>query len=271
MHIVDRNRAMKQFLSFVEYYDTDDAMIERKRVHTVRVASIADKIATAMHVSETECDLIWLCGLLHDFGRFEQATQYGTYNDATSTNHAAVSAEMLFHGLVGDRCDIRQYIDSSEYDSSIKTAIASHNAREIPSRLRGIDYLLTSVLMDADKIDNINMMAYKTTEEVCEESSEDVLASGFSDVTMNAFMQHRTLDNKLERETPADKVLSKLAFIFALYNRESFDVLLSYDKINMILDSPYTLDISKFNDAAQATWKKATDEIRKYISERTDR
>ena len=176
---------------------------------------------------------------------------------------------MLFHGLVGDRCDIRQYIDSSEYDSSIETAIASHNAREIPSELSGLDYLLTSVLMDADKIDNINIMSYKTTDEVCEERSKDVLVSGFSDVAMNAFMQHRTLDNKLERETPADKVLSKLAFIFALYNRESFDVLLSYDKINMILDSPYTLDISKFSETAQVTWKKATDEIRRYIAVRT--
>lgn len=244
-------------------------MIDRKRTHTVRVANIADKIAMAKHVSETKRDLIWLCGLLHDFGRFEQATRYGTYNDAASTNHAVVSAEMLFHGLVGDRCDIRQYIDSSEYDNSIETAIASHNAREIPSGLRGIDYLLTSVLMDADKIDNINMMAYKTTEEVCEESSEDVLASEFSDVAMNAFMQHRTLDNQCERETPADKVLSKLAFIFALYTHESFDVLLSYDKINMILASPYTLDISKFNSKAQATWKTATDEIKQYIAEHT--
>ena len=259
---------MKQFLSFVEYYDANDTMIERKRAHTVRVANIADKIATAMNVSETELDLIWLCGLLHDFGRFEQVTQYGTYNDAASTNHAIVSVDMLFHGLVGDRCNIRQYIDSDEYDNNIETAIASHNVREIPSELSRLDYLLTSVLMDADKIDNINMMSYKTTEEICEESSEDVLASEFSDVAMSTFMQHRTFDNKLERETPADKVLSKLAFIFGLYNRESFDVLLDCGKINILLDAPYTLDISKFSDTAQAAWRKATSEIRQYVFDR---
>lgn len=232
---------MEQFLSFVSHYDMNDKKIERKLGHTIRVADIADKIATAMHVNYTERDLIWLCGLLHDFGRFEQATKYGTYNDATSTNHTIVYADMLFHGLVDDRCNIRQYIECAEYNSNIERAIAAYNAREISDGLNDIDYLLTSVLMDADKIDNINMMSYKTTEEVCEESSDDVLSSEFSDIAMNAFMQHRTLDNKNERKTPADKVLSKLAFIFGLYNKASFDVLLSYGKIEKIFNSPYML------------------------------
>ena len=268
MHIVDRERDMKQFLSFVDYYDANDKKIERKHGHTIRVANIADKIASKMHVSDAERDLIWLCGLLHDFGRFEQATKYGTYNDATSTNHAIVSADMLFHGLVGDRCDIRQYIESDVYDDNIERALAAHNAREISDGLSGIDYLLTSVLMDADKIDNINMMSYKTTEEVCEESSDDVLSSEFSDIAMNAFMQHRTLDNKNERKTPADKVLSKLAFIFGLYNKVSFDVLLSYGKLEKIFNAPYMLDISKFSDTAQANWQMSVDEIKRYIATR---
>lgn len=94
---------------------------------------------------------------------------------------------MLFHGLVGNRCDIRQYIENDEYDGNIERAIASHNMREIPDGLSDIDYLVTSVLMDADKIDNINMMSYKTTEEVCEDNSDDVLSSEFSNVAMNAF------------------------------------------------------------------------------------
>ena len=260
---------MEQFLSFVSHYDTNDKKIERKLGHTIRVADIADKIATGMHVSDTNRDLIWLCGLLHDFGRFEQATKYGTYNDAVSTNHAVVSADMLFHGLVGDRCDIRQYIESDVYDDNIERALASHNAREISDGLSGIDYLLTSVLMDADKIDNINMMSYKTVEEVCEENSDDVLSSEFSNVAMNAFLQHRTLGNKTERKTPADKVLSKLAFIFGLYNRESFDVLLSYGKLEKIFNAPYTLDIGKFSDTAQANWQMAVNEIKEYISVRS--
>lgn len=259
---------MKQFLSFVNHYDSDDKKIERKREHTIRVANIADKIATEMHVSDTDRDLIWLCGLLHDFGRFEQATKYGTYNDAASTNHAVVSVDMLFHGLVGDRCDIRQYIESDEYDGNIERAIALHNMREIPDGLSDIDYLVTSVLMDSDKIDNINMMAYKTTEEVCEESSDDVLSSKFSNVAMNAFLQHRTLDNGTERKTPADKVLSKLAFIFGLYNRESFDVLSSYGKLEKIFNAPYMLDTSKFSNTAQANWRIAVNEIKGYISSR---
>lgn len=259
---------MKQFLSFVNHYDSNDKKIERKRGHTIRVANIADEIATEMHVSYADRDLIWLCGLLHDFGRFEQATKYGTYNDAASTNHAVVSVDMLFHGLVGDRCDIRQYIESDEYDGNIERAIAAHNAREISDGLSGIDYLLTSVLMDADKIDNINMMSYKTTEEVCEESSDDVLSSEFSDIAMNAFMQHRTLDNKNERKTPADNVLSKLAFIFGLYNKASFDVLLSYGKLEKIFNAPYMLDISKFSDTAQVNWQMSVGEIKRYIATR---
>ena len=173
---------------------------------------------------------------------------------------------MLFHGLVGNRCDIRQYIENDEYDGNIERAIASHNMREIPDGLSDIDYLVTSVLMDANKIDNINMMSYKTTEEVCEDNSDDVLSSEFSNVAMNAFLQHHTLDNKTERKTPADKVLSKLAFIFGLYNRESFDILLSYGKLEKIFNTPYMLDISKFSDTAQANWRIAVNVIKEYIS-----
>ena len=45
---------MKQFLSFVNRYDSNDKKIERKRGHTIRVANIADKIATEMHISDTD-------------------------------------------------------------------------------------------------------------------------------------------------------------------------------------------------------------------------
>ena len=72
MSAVDRDRARAAFEAYVEPYDIANPRIALKVAHTYRVAAIAERIAAAEGWPAADVDLAWLCGLLHDIGRFEQ-------------------------------------------------------------------------------------------------------------------------------------------------------------------------------------------------------
>lgn len=97
---IDRTRARTAFDALVAAYDPRDPKIALKIEHTLKVADLADRIARDPS-ADCDPDLAWLCGLLHDLGRFEQVRRYHTFSDARSVSHAALSVAMLF----GDRDD----------------------------------------------------------------------------------------------------------------------------------------------------------------------
>lgn len=80
-----------QFLNFVLKYDTTNDNIIRKIIHTFTVADACFLIACKLKLSENDRDLAYLCGILHDIGRFEQWKQYNTYNDKISIDHGELS------------------------------------------------------------------------------------------------------------------------------------------------------------------------------------
>ena len=90
---MNKKAAIEAFKSYADLYDTEDIKIKLKIDHTYRVADIASRIAVS--VGENP-DFSWFLGLLHDIGRFEQLTQYGTFKDAESVDHAELGADILF-------------------------------------------------------------------------------------------------------------------------------------------------------------------------------
>ena len=100
---IDRRRAREAFAGYAARYNAADPKVKLKIDHTYRVAALCDRIAASLGLPPEERDLAWLCGLLHDVGRFEQLRRYGTFNDAESIDHAAMSARVLFEeGRVRD-------------------------------------------------------------------------------------------------------------------------------------------------------------------------
>ena len=83
---MNKKEALGAFKSYADLYDTDDIKIKLKIDHTYRVADIAFWIGASVGADP---DFSWFLGLLHDIGRFEQLTQYGTFKDAESVDHAA--------------------------------------------------------------------------------------------------------------------------------------------------------------------------------------
>lgn len=149
---MDKSRALQAFNDYVSNYDVKNIKIALKIKHTLRVAEISERIALSIDKNEKiNPEFSWLLGLLHDIGRFEQVTRYGTFRDAFSVDHAELGADILFNeGLIKNfPCDGLEdgWLKISE------TAIRVHNKLKVPEGLDKKTEIYSSILRDADKAD----------------------------------------------------------------------------------------------------------------------
>ena len=93
---LDRPHARQAFAEYTSHYNAADPKVKLKIDHTYRVAALCERIANSLSLPPQDVDLAWLCGLLHDVGRFEQLRRYGTFIDAKSIDHALMSVTVLF-------------------------------------------------------------------------------------------------------------------------------------------------------------------------------
>lgn len=148
MFNVNREHAILAFKNYVANYDTSNIGVALKIAHTYRVANLSEKIAKSINAN---IDFAWFLGLLHDVGRFEQVTRYGTFKDALSVDHAELGADILFRDNL-----INTFIPEDalkELKNTAEIAIRSHNKLNIPENLDTQTLLYTKILRDADKID----------------------------------------------------------------------------------------------------------------------
>ena len=78
MTAIDRDRARAAFKSYTDAYDATNPRIALKIEHTYHVAEACDAVAREQGWSSEDIDLAWLCGLLHDMGRFEQLRRWAS-------------------------------------------------------------------------------------------------------------------------------------------------------------------------------------------------
>ena len=146
--MIDLLKAKKEFKKYIDNYNLANSEIERKVGHSYRVAEISGEIARSLKLTDEEIKLAILIGLLHDIGRFEQQTRYGTYNDICSIDHGKLGVEIL------EKNDyIRNYIKDDKYDKIIKTAIYNHNKYEIEEGLDDKTLIFCKIIRDSDKLD----------------------------------------------------------------------------------------------------------------------
>lgn len=107
-----------QFYDFLKDYDMSNDNIIRKIIHTNTVADTCFFIACKMGLNENDRNLAYLCGILHDIGRFEQWKLYQTYNDHKSVDHGDLSYELT------DKFDLSMI--SEEDKNTVKLAVKHH-------------------------------------------------------------------------------------------------------------------------------------------------
>ncbi|MBR6452361.1 MAG: HD domain-containing protein [Lachnospiraceae bacterium] len=233
-----RRDAVKQaFASYTEHYNTADPKIRLKIDHTYRVADLCDQIAST--VPEADRDLAWLCGMLHDVGRFEQVKRYHTFSDADSVDHAAFGADLLFLEHLLDH-----FGDFDERSKEIlEISIRNHNRFRIDENVPEEYRTYCRILRDADKIDIFRVNTETPLEEIYNVSTKELKTAAVSEAVKQGFLEGRaTL--RSQRETPADILVSHICLVFELEYPISRQIAREQGYLNKLLafrsDNPET-------------------------------
>ena len=211
---VDRKHVTDVFNDYVKDYDADNPKVALKISHTGRVAYLCERIAGSLNLSEKEKDFAWLCGMLHDVGRFEQLRRYNTFADAQSVDHAKLGCEILFEdGL------IRRFIKDDSFDELLKTVIGNHSVY-ILEGLGETEMMYAQILRDADKIDIFRVQLDTPMEEIYDVSLYELKNTEVTKEVMDSFFEKHATKRSLKR-TAVDYVVGHISLAFELVYPES--------------------------------------------------
>ena len=279
-HTLARRRAREAFDSYVAAYDATNPRIALKVEHTLRVAELCERIARETGFTPVGVDLAWLCGLLHDIGRFEQLRRWDTFSDAASTSHAALGVEVLFgnEGDTGVADDdgsaagtigiIHRFIDpNDELEEVIRAAVGFHSDYRLPEDLDVRTHAICDVVRDADKLDILRVASTDTVETVLNANEDELLASAVSPAIEDAFFEHHTAHYS-ERVTPVDYLVNLACFAFELVYPTSLEIADEQEYIYRALERPFGITRPFENKVTAQLINRMDGHLRAWVDER---
>lgn len=279
IYTIDRRRAQEAFNSYVAAYDATNPRIALKVEHTLRVAELCERIAREAGFTPAGIDLAWLCGLLHDIGRFEQLRRWDTFSDAASTSHAALGVEVLFGSMddadvAGDNANaldaagiIHRFINpNNELEEIIRAAVGFHSDYRLPDDLDVRTHAICDVVRDADKLDILRVACSDTVETVLGTTEDELLASDVSPAIEDAFFEHRTA-RYAERVTPADYLVNLACFAFELVYPASLEIADEQEFIYRALERPFDIERPFENKVTAQLMNRMDGHLRAWVDE----
>lgn len=187
--MINEQKVKQLFADYTKDYNPNDPKISLKITHTYKVADNSKAIAQSLDLPETDIELAWLIGMLHDIGRFEQIKRYQTFNDGKSVDHAEFGADLLFKepGL------INAFIETRAYDEIIEKAIRQHNKFRISDDLDERTAMFANIIRDADKIDIFRVQVEEPIEGIYGVPFEQIKAQTISNEVFDQFKKHQTI------------------------------------------------------------------------------
>ncbi|MBR1628640.1 MAG: HDIG domain-containing protein [Lachnospiraceae bacterium] len=230
-----KKRVLKAFKAYTDHYDISNVNIRLKIDHTYRVAAIAEQIAKSVGLGEYNVGFCWLLGMLHDIGRFEQYTRFGTFKDAESLDHAELGANILFNdGLITSFIDPEEWNDPDgiDYDGwdemrpMAEVAIRMHNKLTLPETLDEGERFYAELLRDSDKCDIMRVLTEPPYDErnarIVEGSKDGGMLAASEDI-MNCVYQHRCVPKSYAR-TDFENLISQCCMGFELVFPKSREI-----------------------------------------------
>jgi metal dependent phosphohydrolase len=212
---VDRQKVLDAFAAYIRPYDAQDPKVSLKIHHTYRVAALCEQIGRSIALEGTALDLAWLCGMLHDVGRFEQLRRFGTFDDSKSIDHARAGVQVLF-----EQGHIRDYLDDDSEDAMLRTAVEWHSAYRLPDGLDERTVMYCNILRDADKIDILRVNVETPLEDIYNVTTAELLASPVTPAVQQAFYAHHAVLRSLKQH-PADHAVGHSSLVYELVYPES--------------------------------------------------
>lgn len=209
-----RQQAKKRFADYTAHYDMAQPKIALKAVHTYHVAELCERIARDIGLNEEDILVAWMCGLLHDIGRFEQIRRFNTFSDADSIDHALLSIQILF-GDEEQAGRIREFMPEDDYDELIDTAIRYHSAYRLPENISERQKMFCDILRDADKIDIFRVNLETPMEDIYNTTTEELRNATVTPEVLQAFYEHHAVLRSLKK-TPVDHVVGHISLFYEL-------------------------------------------------------
>ena len=231
---MDLQYAKQQFERYLDNYDRADDKVRLKIAHTYGVTECSRQIAERMGLSEEDCRLAQLIGLLHDIGRFEQIKRFDSF-EPDVMDHAAFGVQILFEeGL------LRRFIKKDDWDGIIRAAIAKHSDFKLEGITDERALLHAKIIRDADKLDNCRVKIADAGETIIGATEEEVGGEEISPDVMEQFMRKESILSPT-RKTKMDYWLSYLAYFFDINFNETLDIIREKRYVQRIIDRiPYT-------------------------------
>ena len=251
---MDLENAKLEFIKYTDNYKELGEACVRKIYHTFRVMDLCGEIAESLDLSEDEVELAKLCGLLHDFGRFEQWKRYKTFSDSDSIDHGDLAVSLLTENKSKF---LRKFISTDKYDSIILNSIKYHNKYAIDEGLEEKDELYSKIVRDADKIDILYLY---TIEEITRDTNNQKFSKNIlSDLLSKVEIPGVDIRNK------ADDLSISLGYVFDINFKRSFHILHEEDYYNKEID---LYEDKTNNEGFIKQLEIVRKEINKYIKER---
>ncbi len=141
---------VERYVKYAYSFSSDgvllSAMKKLKFDHSMRVASVAKKIATLEGWTEREILLAEMCGIFHDIGRYRQYREYKTFQDYKSVNHAELGCRVMQETNCLDLLEERER-------EIVLEATRYHNVKKIPDGLTPEIDRYARLVRDSDKLD----------------------------------------------------------------------------------------------------------------------
>lgn len=249
--VISRSYIKSRFVSYISHFDESDPQVALKVLHSERVAGNGEVIARGLGLSDSDINLAWALGMLHDIGRFEQIARYHTFSDGRSMNHAAYGAKYLF-----GEGHIRDFMEDSSEDSLMERAIALHSAYVLPVGLSERELLFCKLLRDADKTDIFRVYAaYAGRPEIIwNVEREKFEKSKITDEVYEMALARKSIPTSIKKE-PLDFYVGGLAMYFDV----NFEV-----TRKLIREQGYLAKFMDFHSEEGETEKRLT-EVKKLI------
>ncbi|MEM3202485.1 MAG: HD domain-containing protein [Candidatus Micrarchaeaceae archaeon] len=200
-----------------------------KKEHSANVLKNMEMLGESIGLNEREMLLANAIAILHDVGRFEQLHR------SALSGKPSFSDKLIDHARLGAEIvqESNALKDFTELEKSIAyKAISNHSMYKLPEGLSQKEEMFCKLIRDADKLDILkvdienyekqkgNPLLYKDT-------------AGISDEAFASFMMHKSLS---KAATGDEVTLLRLAFIFDLNFKKSFDVLIKNRYIEKLAD-----------------------------------
>lgn len=274
--VINRKNVINAFAEYVRNYDPSDEKIKLKIDHTYRVAGLCQRIAESLGLSESDVDIAWLLGMLHDIGRFEQIRRFGTFNDVQSVDHAEFGADLLFReGLIWkfaegyyEECELarsgneeaEQIIKNNEHHNKdiglLEMAIRQHNKYRVKEDLTERQRMFCDILRDADKVDIFKVNADIPMEIIYDVTTEELKNGIITKEVLESFYKRETV-LKSVRRSAVDHIVGHISLLFELVYKESYRQAKEQGYVYKLLD--FKSDVPEVN--------AEFDDMRKYVDE----